>query len=505
MTSEQAGQQGCFARCFSTCSGEQDQPRSKAKSRSSCWSWCSGSQEEAEPVRGGSAGTHSNTQANGNGAVGQSSFANYASQPSSQTFKRRSGRNGSVDLARASNTSSIDLERFHSARSHLSVDSMDLDAQSPSETLRAPSQPPVLEDSEYPPEHGVADSAGSLGSQAGPGFKSAWPAPGSREEWLMKFDQGWLTFLKKVYGGNAQQVADVKLLPPAPWNRKPGYLGYLTDDQTAALAEVRAMFPQSRSCLTDQDLLRWLRGKAFDVEEVKDMLTRYFEEYRPVSMVSPNPPMRPCMNLDGLGLDWAAALMPMRDPAVTTRIRTCLDYFVHAMVFSLDKEGRPVVYLKPANMLKRSMGRYIPIQDRISLQSASNELNRVLCHLASKRAGYLIEDFTQVIDLTGLSPVNLITQARNTESQAEWQHNMDYAPETLCKIFVINAPMGMSTVWKVASNFVPAQTRQKVTMHGRGYQAELAELIGVENLPSCYGGTYKYDWPEHKDLKELEP
>ena len=52
--------------------------------------------------------------------------------------------------------------------------------------------------------------------------------------------------------------------------------------------------------------------------------------------------MRPCMNLDGLGLDWAAALMPMRDPAVTTRIRTCLDYFVHAMVFSLDKEGRPV-------------------------------------------------------------------------------------------------------------------------------------------------------------------
>ena len=73
------------------------------------------------------------------------------------------------------------------------------------------------------------------------------------------------------------------------------------------------------------------------------------------------------------------------------------------------------------------------------------------------------------------------------------------------QIFVINAPMGMSTVWKVASNFVPAQTRQKVTMHGRGYQAELAELIGVENLPSCYGGTYKYDWPEHKDLKELEP
>ncbi len=40
----------------------------------------------------------------------------------------------------------------------------------------------------------------------------------------------------------------------------------------------------------------------------------------------------------------------------------------------------------------------------------------------------------QVIDLHGLSPVNLITQTRNPESQAEWQHNMDYAPETLCKV-----------------------------------------------------------------------
>ena len=55
-----------------------------------------------------------------------------------------------------------------------------------------------------------------------------------------------------------------------------------------------------------------------------------------------------------------------------------------------------VVFLKPANMLKRSMGKYIPIADRIALQSSSNELNRMLCHLASRRAGYLIEDFTQV-------------------------------------------------------------------------------------------------------------
>ena len=72
------------------------------------------------------------------------------------------------------------------------------------------------------------------------------------------------------------------------------------------------------------------------------------------------------------------------------------------------------------------------------------------------------------------------------------------------QIFVVNAPLGVSTAWKVASNFVPAQTRQKVTIHGRGYQAELIELIGKDHLPSCYGGSMKFEWPEHGDLRDLE-
>lgn len=52
------------------------------------------------------------------------------------------------------------------------------------------------------------------------------------------------------------------------------------------------------------------------------------------------------MNLDGLGLDWVQELLPLRDPHVSADIRKCLDYFVHAMVFSLDKEGRPVSHLQ---------------------------------------------------------------------------------------------------------------------------------------------------------------
>ncbi len=52
--------------------------------------------------------------------------------------------------------------------------------------------------------------------------------------------------------------------------------------------------------------------------------------------------MRPCFNIEGLGLEWVRDLLPLRDPKVSADIRLCLDYFVHAMVCSLDKEGRPV-------------------------------------------------------------------------------------------------------------------------------------------------------------------
>ena len=54
-----------------------------------------------------------------------------------------------------------------------------------------------------------------------------------------------------------------------------------------------------------------------------------------------------------------------------------------------------MVYLRVADMIKRSMGETVPLRDRITMQSASMEVNRVLCLLASKAAGYHIEEIMQ--------------------------------------------------------------------------------------------------------------
>lgn len=52
-----------------------------------------------------------------------------------------------------------------------------------------------------------------------------------------------------------------------------------------------------------------------------------------------------------------------------------------------------VMYLKVAPLIQRRMGRHVPLDHRIAMQSASNELTRLLCHLASARFGYQIEQF----------------------------------------------------------------------------------------------------------------
>lgn len=40
----------------------------------------------------------------------------------------------------------------------------------------------------------------------------------------------------------------------------------------------------------------------------------------------------------------------------------------------------------------------------------------------------------QVIDLAGMSPINMIQHVRREDAQSEWQHNMDFCPETLNKV-----------------------------------------------------------------------
>jgi len=316
-----------------------------------------------------------------------------------------------------------------------------------------------------------------------------------------EFDAGMLAFQNKVFGANAERVADVPPLPVASWNRKPGYLGHLTPEHEAALAAMRSSFPDSYEFCTDHDMLRFLRARNFDLKASEEMFSRYRNVYRGRLMVSPYPVIRPTEG--AWQLDLVTQSFPPRPVEGTELFQRAMRCFLHVMVFRRDRDGRPVIYMKVADIVKNSMGEWVRLADRLALQSAANEMNRLLCMMASAAAGYHIEEVMQVMDVSGVSILQMLKHIRSTENQAEFEFNSLYAPESLGKVVIVNGPFGGGQVWNLAKVFIPPSTREKISICSSDYKSTLEKYIHPDDIPSCYGGRAQMEWPKHEAPKRV--
>lgn len=71
-------------------------------------------------------------------------------------------------------------------------------------------------------------------------------------------------------------------------------------------------------------------------------------------MVSPLPVVRPTVG--EWRVDLADAAFPPRPREGTALFQRALQCFLHVMVFRQDREGRPVIYMRVADIVKNSMG-----------------------------------------------------------------------------------------------------------------------------------------------------
>lgn len=53
----------------------------------------------------------------------------------------------------------------------------------------------------------------------------------------------------------------------------------------------------------------------------------------------------------------------------------------------------------------------------------------------------------------------------------------DNYPETLGKMFIINAPMLFSVIWAVAKAFIDKKTQKKISIIGSGYKKSLYKIV----------------------------
>ena len=90
------------------------------------------------------------------------------------------------------------------------------------------------------------------------------------------------------------------------------------------------------------------------------------------------------------------------------------------------------------------------------------------------------------MDLKGIS-ISSIYQVVNYVREAS-KIGQDYYPERMGKFYLINAPFGFSTGFKLFRPFLDPITVSKIFILSTNYSKELLKQIPPENLPTKYGG-----------------
>jgi hypothetical protein len=90
------------------------------------------------------------------------------------------------------------------------------------------------------------------------------------------------------------------------------------------------------------------------------------------------------------------------------------------------------------------------------------------------------------MDLKGATAANIQGLASYLNDVTTISQN--YYPERLARIYVINAPLGISVLWTRWRCWLSEVTIGKFHILGSNYKSELLKQIRVGNLPTQYGG-----------------
>ena len=100
---------------------------------------------------------------------------------------------------------------------------------------------------------------------------------------------------------------------------------------------------------------------------------------------------------------------------------------------------------------------------------------------------------TNILDLENFSMGMFMGESKEYLGRIS-KISQDYYPETMGKMFIVNAPMIFTTVWSVVKGWLDPRTVAKIGLYGgpSEYKEKLFEQLGgADKTPVEYGGTWK--------------
>ncbi|CAL9029429.1 unnamed protein product [Prunus brigantina] len=210
-------------------------------------------------------------------------------------------------------------------------------------------------------------------------------------------------------------------------------------------------------------LLRFLRMRDFDFTKAKDAFLSYLK-WREDYMVDAIPKEFKFEEYEA--------------------VKKCYPHGYHGV----DRYGRPL-YIERIGMVDLNKLLQVTTLERfvkyhVSEQEKTLNWRYPACSLAAKRH---VASTTSILDVHGVGLANFSKPARYLFMEIQ-KIDSNYYPETLNRLFIVNAGSGFKMLWKAVKAFLDTRTLAKIQVLGYNYQSNLLDVVDQSNLPTFLGG-----------------